>query len=153
MALEIIVFTTNLSEKDLFLLALRAGWPHTEVIVPYHYYYHRFDLGEGWITYLRRDCEPDRGYKVGVAGGKIITTKSFEAHVLSWLHELQVLFAIESQTVSDKGQAMEFLAKLRRSAKISAVQRKADEHEIRGIMATWHKANDRALLKATERFA
>lgn len=120
MGITMINITTDRDEATLFLLLTGRG---RRAFLPYYQSVESYDVDEGTVIFSRLDCSPAYLFRVGVAGNALLTTKSFEHEIISWLNDWGVKYSLHEQVFDDPGNALNFFKTMR-------VRTKAGREEI-----------------------
>jgi len=114
MGITMIEITTDKDEATLFLLLTGRG---SRAFLPYYQSVESYDVDEGTVIFSRLDCSPADRFRVGVAGNALLTTKSFEHEIISWLKDWGVSYNLHEQVFDEPVNALNFFRTIREKSK------------------------------------
>lgn len=108
--IKIIVLETNSTEEELwFKLVGRGRWAD----IPFYMSVDTYNMDEGWITFVRLDCSPGEGFKVGISHNLILVSAKWVHEVRNWLNDWGISHRVKRRhEVATPDGARAFLAKI-----------------------------------------
>jgi hypothetical protein len=143
MPIKLLIFTTELTEKELFLKLLKRG-RHADI--SYYFSVDSFNWEEGWVVFVRLDCAPAPEFRVAVAGHLLIVSAKDLSEISQWFAEWQLNCHLLKEELAETPQAAHALLKELREQAPCARDRTETGKEVANEITAFNQAADRDLM-------